>query len=152
MRLPSVLLVLAIASGCTAPQAHRLRPRSELAIGGSLVGVLASSLAIAALPGQKEYIIPIAIGFGGLAVASAIVFGVAYGFDEPPAPAPLPPAPPDHRDEAWALTKQAQSAARASDCATVVTLDAQVAALDASFHASVFARDVAIARCLQPSH
>ncbi|HUS33333.1 MAG TPA: hypothetical protein VMZ53_32745 [Kofleriaceae bacterium] len=152
MRMLSALLVVALASGCSAPQAHRVRRPSELAIGGSLVGVMASSLAIAALPGQKHVIIPIAIGFGGLAVVSAVVFGVAYANDPPPEPAPLPPPPPDHRAEAWALTKQAQDAARAGDCTTVATLDAQVAQIDASFHAVVFARDVAIARCLQSRH
>lgn len=39
-------------------------------------------------------------------------------------------------------------AARVDDCKTVRDLDAQIRALDVELHAVVFARDVAIARCL----
>jgi hypothetical protein len=53
------------------------------------------------------------------------------------------------RAEANALSKRAAAAARADDCVSVRTLDPQVRALDVEFHALVFLRDIAIARCLQ---
>lgn len=144
----AVVATIALASGCAADTARRVRPKAELAIGASLIGVLASSSLMAAIPQHKEYVIPVTLSFGGLAVASAVVFGVAYGNSLPPRPAPLPEPPPDRRPEAWELTKRAQGAARANDCASVLDLDAKVRALDESFHALVFLRDVAIARCL----
>lgn len=49
---------------------------------------------------------------------------------------------------AWILTKEAETAARSGDCATVAKLDAQVGQLDDDFHTTVFLGDVAIARCL----
>lgn len=147
--LSSAVLVAVLAASCTGEQAHRVRRPAELSIGGALAGVLATSLAIAALPAHKPILIPVAIGFGGLAVISAIVFGVAYANEVIPPPPPPPPPPPDHRGEAWALTQRAQTAARANDCATVRSLDVQVGQLDAGFHAAVFVRDVAIAACLR---
>ncbi len=145
LALLTVAAVL-LATGCAGPQAHRTARRAELGIGVSLAGVLATSLVIAAAPSTKPESIAVTAAFGGAAILCAIVYGVAYA-NEPP-PAPPPPPPPDRRPEAWALTQQAQAAARANDCATVKRLDASVAALDESFHAVVFARDVAIAGCL----
>ena len=52
------------------------------------------------------------------------------------------------RAEAGTLSKRAAAAARADDCATVRELDPEIRALDVEFHAVVFSRDVAIARCL----
>jgi hypothetical protein len=52
------------------------------------------------------------------------------------------------RERAWALTREAAAAARTADCNKVVELNAQVRAVDGDFHASVFVRDAAIARCL----
>lgn len=52
------------------------------------------------------------------------------------------------RAEAGALWKRAAAAARADDCETVRSLDPQIKNLDLEFHAVVFSRDVAIARCL----
>jgi hypothetical protein len=148
VRLAATVLAVAVLSGCAGPQAHRLRKRSELAIGGSLIGVMLSSAGMAALSEQKPVFIGIAIGFGALAVASAITYGVAYAYEEPPAPPPPPPTPPDHRADAWKLTQQAQTAARAADCEAVIMLADLVSDLDRSFYDTVFVRDVAIARCL----
>jgi hypothetical protein len=59
-----------------------------------------------------------------------------------------PPVLQQRREQAWSVTKDAEAAARAGDCAKVVALDAKVRVLDAEFHDTVFARDAAIARCL----
>lgn len=146
-RRPALALVLALALfACSGTQAIKTRRRAELGIGISLAGVLATSLVIAAAPSTKPHSIGVAAGFGGLAVISAIVFGVAYG--NLPPPPPPPPPPPDHRPEAWAKTQEAQSAARANDCARVQQLATDVKALDGDFYTVVFARDVAIKNCL----
>ena len=46
-------------------------------MGGSLVGVMAGGLTMAAWPDGKPELIPITIGFGALAVASLVVYIVA---------------------------------------------------------------------------
>jgi hypothetical protein len=143
-------LAASLLVGCAGPQAIKTRRHAELSIGASLLGVLAGGLSIAAFPGEKPILIPITIAFGGLAIASAIVYGVAYASSPSPEPPPAPPAPPDHRPEAWSLTQEAQAAARTGDCERVRILDREVRALDAGVHDVVFARDVAIARCLAP--
>jgi hypothetical protein len=53
----------------------------------------------------------------------------------------------DTRERAWQITRRAAAAARTDNCASVIELDAQVRQLDEEFHAIVFARDAAIARC-----
>jgi len=144
-RLVAAALCASLAIGCGA----HARRNAELAIGGSLAGVLATSLVIAAAPSTKPESIGVAIAFGALAIASTVAYGIAVG-TEPEAVAEAPrAAPPDHRAEAWSLTQQAQAAARANDCGTVRGLSEQVAQLDASFHTAVFARDVAVAACLR---
>jgi uncharacterized membrane protein len=76
VRLPLVLvLVLVLVLGCGAPA--RTRHRAELAIGASLIGVMAGGLTMAAWPAQKPVLIPITITFGALAIASTTVYVVA---------------------------------------------------------------------------
>ena len=55
------------------------------------------------------------------------------------------------REDAWALTKQAQASARDGDCAKVIELSAQVGALDRDFYADVFMKDVAVQHCFVPA-
>ncbi len=136
-----------LLAGCAGLQAQQTRRRAELGIGFSHVGMIAGAIAIAAVPDEKPTMIGITVGFGALAVVAAVVYGVAHA-NVPAPPPPPPPPPPDRRPQAWALTQEAQAAARAGDCERVTALDAQVRALDGGFHAAVFARDVAIAACL----
>jgi hypothetical protein len=70
------LLLAALLTGCGAP-AKQTRHRAELVMGGSLVGVMAGGLTMAAWPDGKPALIPITIGFGALAVASLVVYIVA---------------------------------------------------------------------------
>lgn len=52
------------------------------------------------------------------------------------------------RKQAWAITQQAQAAARANDCGTVLALSGKVQATDADFYDTIFIKDAAIRRCL----
>lgn len=141
-RLTNVALAACLLGGCGGTPRARER-RAELAIGGSLIGVIASSLTMAAVPQGKPVLIPITITFGGLAVASAVAYGIAHSqvVDEPAGPPPKP-------NPAWEYTKKAEAAARADRCDEVRDLNVTVMMLDKDFHDVVFARDVAIARCL----
>jgi hypothetical protein len=75
-RVRSLLILTLI--GCGAP-AHQTRHRAELALGGSLIGVMGGGLSMAAFPSEKPILIPITIAFGALAVASTIVYVIADG-------------------------------------------------------------------------
>jgi hypothetical protein len=54
------------------------------------------------------------------------------------------------RDQAWLRMRAAADAARNGDCVTVRAASDDVRVLDTEFHATVFVRDAAIARCLAP--
>ena len=73
-KLLAVLVTASLATGCVAAHAKRDRRRAEYAMGGSLLGVMAGGLTMAAWPAQKEVLIPITIAFGALAVASTIAY------------------------------------------------------------------------------
>ena len=70
----SLLFVALLGCGATAQQT---RHRAELAIGGSLLGVMAGGLSMSAFPSEKPVLIPITISFGALAVASTVVYIIA---------------------------------------------------------------------------
>jgi hypothetical protein len=53
----------------------------------------------------------------------------------------------EQQERAWRLTVEAETAARAGNCARVAALDPQIAAIDAGMHDVVFARDVGVIRC-----
>src|SRR5262245_46481131 len=125
--------------------------------GGASVGLVtwgAFSI-VAEMGGNPEGILII----GGIATIGYIVSGViglksvrrCQRYNRSPTPPdPAVVARARARADAWRLTKVAQSAARAGDCATVHELDAKIGALDLELHEVVFARDVAVARCLAP--
>jgi len=142
-RLTNLTLAACLLAGC-AGTPRKNEHRAELAIGASLLGVIASSLTMAAVPQGKPVLIPITITFGGLAIASAVAYGIAHAkvVDEPAGPPPKP-------NPAWDYTKKAEAAARAGRCDEVRDLDATVMMLDADFHDVVFARDVAIKHCME---
>ncbi len=136
------LLVLLVACG---GQPARTKQVSQYVIGGSLVGVLGASVVMLAAPSAKTAMTFTIAGFGAIAVGGTVAY-VRADLEEPPHA--FTPAE-QQRIAAWDLTKQAAAAARQADCAKVRELSRRVAALDADFHASVFVRDVAIARCLK---
>jgi hypothetical protein len=70
------------------------------------------------------------------------------GLAPPPVEARPAPEAVSARDRARELTKQAVAAAHAGDCALAIRLDPSVKQLDAEVHATVFAADPGIARCL----
>jgi hypothetical protein len=106
-------------------------------------------------------------GIAGLAKWARFPQGIPAGLDEralltprtrlplagppgsPPA-ATVPDATRRRQAEAWTLTKQAATAGRDGDCATVSELAARIRALDLDFYTTVTARDLAIQRCLEP--
>jgi hypothetical protein len=72
-RVRSLLFVVLL--GCGAPA--QTRNRAEIALGGSLVGVMGGGLAMAGFPSEKPVLIPVMIVFGALAVASTVVYVIA---------------------------------------------------------------------------
>ena len=144
------LLVIALClSGCGPQKSPKTMRYAEITLTGSLVGVLASSLAVAATsqhPDLKTAMIGVDIGFGSLALGSLLVYLVADIYDEEP---PSQSAQTRADEEAWEMTKRAREAARAGDCGRVKKIEPTVKAKDPSFHDVVFMRDAAILRCLQ---
>jgi hypothetical protein len=167
------LLVLALG-GCsfafTSPPARRdpcptspIAPSLDAAVA---VGSLVASIAIVATGGEN-YAESNASAYASVAGVGAALFALAAtrGFqnvsacrdhqrdlDRERLAARTPVAPSPSRLTAWDMTKHAAAAARNGDCATVLGVDRALVELDREFRDTVFARDVAIARCLtQPA-
>lgn len=121
---------------------------AEITLAGSLVGVLATSIGVAAVsshPDAKDAFIAVDIGFGAIATGALVTYLVADLYDEDE---PKGTAQSRADEEAWAMTKRAREAARKGDCERVKKIEPVLAAKDKSFHDVVFMRDVAIAKCL----
>jgi len=72
-------LIALFACGATPKQTMH---RAEISIGVSLAGVMASSAAMAGVPEHKYEILPITITAGVIAVASTVIYCIAYGQDQ----------------------------------------------------------------------
>ncbi len=112
------------------PRRHRLLSRDEMAACNQARGT--ERIAAQRIPGARER-------------------GQALQRIKPCETTTDEPAPdPMAREDAWAVTKHAARAARSGDCAAVAADSKLVRDLDVEFHATVFMRDAAIERCLQP--
>ena len=155
------LAVLLVAGACTT--------RQRIAGGGLGMAVTGIYLGFSTDPkGDEEIGTREKVGIGLLLTGLVTLF-VAAALEESEARSDSKPreiratrttsAGPDpaviqaqkKRDQAWALTKQAQEAARANDCAKVTELSAQVGAVDRDFYGEVFMKDVAIQQCFRPT-
>jgi hypothetical protein len=163
--------ILLLAGGCSfamtsSPEPHRPCPTSQPAPyidAAAAVGLAVLSIALVVQSG-RDYAESDTASIATLSGLGAGLFSLAAtrGFtnvqacrehDQELAAEALAEqqrkAPRTH-DAAWQVTKQAAASARAGDCAAVAGADRALRDLDAEFHATVFVRDVAIARCLQP--
>jgi hypothetical protein len=133
--------------GCGYQKSPRTMHYAELTIVGSLVGVLASSIGIAATAGTgaKDVMIGVDIGCGVVAGGALVTYLVADLYDEDE---PKGSVQQRADEQAWEMTKRAREAARRGDCGTVKKIEPALAARDKSFHDVVFMRDAAIAKCL----
>jgi hypothetical protein len=121
---------------------------SQRVLVASLVGVLATSIGAAATASShdaKDAFIGADVACGIIGATSLGVYLAADASDGRPMT-----EREIKQDQAWQLTKRAEDQARKGNCKSVLTIEPKVIELDPSFHDVVFARDVAIARCLTP--
>jgi hypothetical protein len=147
LRRVSVLAcVIALAAGCQSRN-------GKLIAGGISAGAAFGATVAIATDDERAQSVPLT-GFAitsGLFALVAVLSGLSHD-DELERRRMAQRIPmPDHRDEAWEHTKVAAVAARTGDCDTVLVRNRIVRELDADFHALVFLRDAAIARCLAPA-
>lgn len=159
MRCVAVVLSCALSLGCSHGAAK----------GGVIAGVGITGIGVAMAAGafgpggetdpEDVAFIPLTVGIVVGTISLFIMLSTKDPDEKPAAAAAPPPAPPPPADpgveqarrdraRAWELTQQAAAAARAGDCVWPAQIGAEVATLDPEFHATVFARDAAIARCL----
>jgi hypothetical protein len=164
-----VALLMVVVAGCSfgltsAPEPHRPCPTSLLgpAIDSAIaIGSLVASIGIV-VEGGENYAQSSSSAYASMAGITAALFTVAAtrGFQNVgeckahqrelarEALASRPFVPPPERLAAWDLTKKAAVAARQGDCQAVASADRALVDIDREFRDTVFARDVAIARCL----
>lgn len=145
------IVILALVVGCGDRHTNM-----KVAFAGAAASA-SGALLLQSFEGDDDVPVNLAIGsvlllYGG-GIVAALWGGAAFAqYLDEEAPTRPPPAPGtvvrEERAAAWALTKEAAAAARRDDCEAVRAAEVSVRDLDAEFHAVVFLRDVAIARCL----
>ena len=149
VRACSLSVAVLCASGCTKRQVA-----AGAGLGMTLTGVAVMASEYA--DDEDQQLESTSFGPPILAVGLITLF-VAAALDEAdhesepiviPSYQPRPSVAAQNRRTAGELTKAAQAAARRSDCDRVAILDPQIRDLDPDLHVTVFARDVAIQRCL----
>ncbi len=148
MRALPLVLVLAIAHGCTPRQVRTANRAGELATGAGLIGILVTGISAALIPSQEDTLTTVGIGFVPVAVLGALLY-ITTVHAGTPSREPKLTRRERHQLAAWELTKQAATAARVRDCTLVQAIAPRVRELDHDFHKVVFMRDVAIQRCLR---
>lgn len=148
------VLVVAL-SGCSTQSAREARfGGMVVGVGGLGAGVVAGGFAVA---GAEPYLYQSALLLGGIAllVGGSIFFPSQFRLQcyerydaEDAAIAAAVRQSEAVRGAAWALTQEAARAARGGNCERVKDLGGQVEAIDPETRRTVFATDVAIARCL----
>ena len=145
----ALVVLLALACGCTQQQARKAHRAGEIATMGGLVGVLGCGLVAAAVPNHDETIMTAgAFTFVPIAVVGALLY-ITTESKANAEPGPMMTRRERNQATAWEMTKQAAEAARMQDCTQVQAIAPRVRDLDQDFHVTVFMRDVAIQRCLR---
>lgn len=143
-----ILLSLALL-GCTQTQARKAHRAGEITTAAGLLGMLASVTSAAVTPAYEDTLIKVGIVFVPVSLLGALVYIATDEQAREVHHAPLVTHREQAREAAWALTKQAATAARDEDCTQVQAIDPRVRDLDLDFHNVVFMRDVGIQRCLR---
>lgn len=142
-------LVALLATACTTPQARRAHRAGEIATAAGLVGMLVAGTTASIAHSHADAIMTAGLVFVPVAVLGAFVYIATDKQANEREHVPTMTRRERRRIEAWELTKQAEVAARDSDCSQVEAINPRVRDLDQDFHITVFMRDAAILRCLK---